>query len=192
MKSIVFATNNKNKIIEVKALLPNDFNILSLSDISCFTELPENQNTLEGNALEKAEFVYDNFEVDCFSEDTGLEVYMLDNEPGVYSARYAGNNKDDNANMDLLLSKLQGIENRDARFRTVIALIIDGKKLTFEGCVEGDILNHKIGNEGFGYDPVFRPKGYDKSFAELGIGIKKNISHRAMAMRGLLGYLNAL
>ena len=192
MKSLVFATNNKNKIKEVEVLLPKDFKILSLSDISCFIELPENQNTLEGNALEKAEFVYDNFRVNCFSEDTGLEVFALNNEPGVYSARYAGKNKDDNANMELLLSRLKDVKDRSARFRTVIALIIDGNKLLFEGMVEGDILYHKIGNEGFGYDPIFQPKGYDKSFAELGISVKKNISHRTMAMRKLLDYLNAL
>ena len=173
MKSLVFATNNKNKIKEVEVLLPKDFKILSLSDISCFIELPENQNTLEGNALEKAEFVYDNFRVNCFSEDTGLEVFALNNEPGVYSARYAGKNKDDNANMELLLSRLKDVKDRSARFRTVIALIIDGNKLLFEGMVEGDILYHKIGNEGFGYDPIFQPKGYDKSFAELGISVKK-------------------
>ena len=192
MKSLVFATNNTNKIKEVEVLLPKDFKILSLSDISCFIELPENQNTLEGNALEKAEFVYDNFRVNCFSEDTGLEVFALNNEPGVYSARYAGKNKDDNANMELLLSRLKDVKDRSARFRTVIALIIDGNKLLFEGMVEGDILYHKIGNEGFGYDPIFQPKGYDKSFAELGISVKKNISHRTMAMRKLLDYLNAL
>ena len=187
---IVFATNNLNKLSEVKKILGNRFEVMSLSDIGCHDDIPEKGQTLKDNAMIKAQWIYDRYHINCFADDTGLEVDALGGAPGVYSARYAGGvGHDSQANMKKLLEELQNTDNRKARFRTVIALIIDGKMTTFEGIVNGEIIREKRGGEGFGYDPVFQPEGYDKTFAELGVNIKNNISHRARAVQKLADYL---
>lgn len=187
---LIFATGNQNKVKEVAALLPDTINVGSLDDINCIKDLPENQDTLEGNALEKARYVYNNHKVNCFSEDTGLEVFELNGEPGVYSARYAGPEKDNEKNIDLLLKKLEGSTDRRARFRTVIALIIDGKEFTFEGIVNGTILKERCGDGGFGYDPVFQPEGQEVTFAEMPMHLKAEMSHRGRAVKKLLSFFN--
>lgn len=189
MRELVFATNNKHKQEEVQAMLPQ-FRILSLSDIGCNVDIPETADTLQGNALIKARFVKENFGYDCFADDTGLEVYSLDMAPGVYSARYAGEEKSSEANIRKLLSELSEKENRGARFRTVVALIEGSKESLFEGIVEGVITSDCHGSEGFGYDPVFKPEGYDKTFAEMDLSDKNKISHRARAVTQLIHYLN--
>ena len=187
---IVFATNNLNKLSEVKKILGNKFEVMSLSDIGCHDDIPEKGQTLKDNALIKAQWVYDKYHVNCFADDTGLEVDALGGAPGVYSARYAGGKgHDSEANMKKLLSELENNDNRKARFRTVIALIINGKVTTFDGIVNGSITKEKRGGEGFGYDPIFMPEGFNKTFAELGTGIKNNISHRAKAVQKLADYL---
>ena len=187
---IVFATNNLNKLTEVKKILGNRFEVMSLSELGCNDDIPEKGQTLKDNALMKAQWIYDKYHVDCFADDTGLEVDALGGAPGVYSARYAGGEgHDSQANMKKLLSELENTDNRKARFRTVIALIIDGKVTTFDGIVNGEITRVKRGGEGFGYDPIFQPDGYDKTFAELGVGIKNQISHRARAVQKLADYL---
>ena len=192
MKKLVFATNNKNKVNEVRAILPSGFKLFSLKDISCEEELPENQDTLEGNALEKANYLYDNYGYNCFSEDTGLEIKSLNNAPGVYSARYAGLQRSSEDNINKVLNDLKGVKDRRARFRTVVALIMDGKRQLFEGVVEGEILNEREGVNGFGYDPIFKPDGYDHSFGLLDKKVKLEISHRTRAVSSLLNYLNSL
>lgn len=174
---------------EIKAILGASFDVKSLKDIECFDELPEEQQTLEGNALQKARYVYTKYNVNCFADDTGLEVEALNGEPGVYSARYAGEACIPSNNMDKLLEKLEKITNRKARFRTVIALIIDGKDHYFEGVVEGSILTARKGEGGFGYDPIFQPEGYHQSFGEMDPSLKNAISHRAMAISNLVTYL---
>lgn len=189
MQSIVFATGNLNKISEVSQLLEGEIEIQGLEDIGCDEVLPETSPTIAGNASEKAWYVHDNFEVNCFSEDTGLEVEALNGEPGVYSARYAGPAHDDEANMSLLLANMKGEEDRRARFHTVISLIIDGKEHQFEGIVEGQIIHHKKGNQGFGYDPVFMPDGYNRTFAQMSSEEKSTISHRGQAIRKLIEFL---
>ena len=189
---IVFATNNKHKLSEIRDILGNEIEILSLDDIDCHADIPETSDTLEGNALQKAHYVYDNYHISCFADDTGLEVDALGGEPGIYSARYAGNNHDSEANMTKLLAKLGDNKNRKARFRTVIALILDGKNVEekiFEGIVEGSIIKERRGGEGFGYDPIFQPEGYNHTFAELGSDIKNKISHRARATAKLVDEL---
>ena len=187
---IVFATNNLNKLSEVKKILGNKFEVMSLSELGCNDDIPEKGQTLKDNALMKAQWIYDKYHVDCFADDTGLEVDALGGAPGVYSARYAGGEgHDSQANMKKLLSELENTDNRKARFRTVIALIIDGKVTTFDGIVNGEITRVKRGGEGFGYDPIFQPDGYDKTFAELGVGVKNQISHRARAVQKLADYL---
>ena len=187
---IVFATNNLNKLTEVKKILGNKFQVMSLSELGCNDDIPEKGQTLKDNALMKAQWIYDKYHVDCFADDTGLEVDALGGAPGVYSARYAGGEgHDSQANMKKLLAELENTDNRKARFRTVIALIIDGKVTTFDGIVNGEITRVKRGGEGFGYDPIFQPDGYDKTFAELGVGIKNQISHRARAVQKLADYL---
>ena len=189
---IVFATNNKHKISEIRDILGNEIEVLSLDEINCHADIPETSDTLEGNALQKAHYVYDNYHISCFADDTGLEVDALGGEPGIYSARYAGNNHDSEANMTKLLAKLGDNKNRKARFRTVIALIIDGKNVEekiFEGIVEGSIIKERRGGEGFGYDPIFQPEGYNHTFAELGSDIKNKISHRARATAKLVDEL---
>ena len=190
---IVFATNNQNKLIEVRKILGNQFKVLSLEDIGCHDDIPEKGQTLEDNALIKAQYVYNKYHVDCFADDTGLEVDALGGAPGVYSARYAGGaGHDSQANMTKLLHELENNNNRRARFRTVIALIINGKTKTFEGIVNGEIITQRRGGEGFGYDPIFQPEGCNKTFAELGTDIKNQISHRARAVQKLADHLKTL
>jgi XTP/dITP diphosphohydrolase len=188
-RQFVFATNNPHKLEEVREILGNNVRLLSLEEINCREDIPETAETLEGNALLKAQHVYRKYKQDCFADDTGLEVYALNNEPGVYSARYAGDSKDSKANMRKVLKKLQGKEDYSARFRTVIALIIDGKEYLFEGIVEGTLIQEEKGIAGFGYDPIFVPKGYTQTFAELGADIKNTISHRAEAVNKLKQFL---
>lgn len=194
MKRIVFATNNQHKLDEIRQILGNDFQILSLADIGCHEEIPEDHDTLQENALQKAQYIVDHYHVSCFADDTGLEVDALGGEPGVHSARYAeGTDHDSEANMRKLLLKLGNNNNRRARFRTVIALLLEenGKwrEEIFDGIVEGHIAREKKGSEGFGYDPIFVPDGYDLSFAELGMDVKNSISHRARAVRKLADFL---
>jgi XTP/dITP diphosphohydrolase len=194
MKRIVFATNNQHKLDEIRQILGNDFQILSLADIGCHEEIPEDHDTLQENALQKAQYIVDHYHVSCFADDTGLEVDALGGEPGVHSARYAeGTDHDSEANMRKLLLKLGNNNNRRARFRTVIALLLEenGKwrEEIFDGIVEGHIAREKKGSEGFGYDPIFVPDGYDLSFAELGMEVKNSISHRARAVRKLADFL---
>ncbi|MDE6003459.1 MAG: non-canonical purine NTP diphosphatase [Prevotella sp.] len=205
---IVFATNNQHKLEEIRAILGNRFEIVSLAEIGCHEDIPETGSTLEENALMKAQYVYDHYNVSCFADDTGLEVDALDNAPGVYSARYAslaapvnGSSAaaphDSEANMERLLHELGNNDNRKARFRTVIALIekrgTDDKQIhRFEGIVNGEIIRERRGGEGFGYDPIFQPEGYTQTFAELGTDIKNKISHRARATQQLAEYLQTL
>ncbi|MDO4158996.1 MAG: non-canonical purine NTP diphosphatase [Prevotellaceae bacterium] len=190
---IVFATNNKNKLSEIREILGSRVEVLSLQDINCNVDIPETGNTLEENALQKAQYIFDNYGYDCFADDTGLEVDALNGEPGIYSARYAGGEgHDSEANMAKLLYKLGSNDNRKAHFRTVIALIRknDNPQVTlFEGIVYGNIIKEKRGGEGFGYDPIFEPEGYNNTFAELGHEIKNTISHRAKAVKKLSDYL---
>ncbi len=194
---IVFATNNQHKLQEIREILGDQFEILSLADIGCHEDIPETGNTLEANAHQKAEYVFDHYHIDCFADDTGLEVDALGGAPGVHSARYAeGTDHNSEANMAKLLRKLGDNDNRKARFRTVISLIqmeggnpVCSREYQFEGVVEGRIDREKHGSEGFGYDPVFIPEGYDKSFAELGEEIKNQISHRARAVKKLAEWL---
>lgn len=190
MKKLVFATNNPHKLEEIRAILGSKLEILSLADIGCDADIPETAETLEGNALIKAHYVYDNYKLDCFADDTGLEVDALHGLPGVHTARYAYPDRHDpEANMIKLLEALRENNDRNARFRTVIALIEKGKKHLFEGVVEGVIAREKSGTQGFGYDPVFIPEGNSKTFAELGEDIKNTISHRARAVQKLAEYL---
>lgn len=186
---LVFATNNKHKLIELQNILGNEFELLGLEETGFSQEIPENQPTLEGNASQKAFFVYEKCGFPCFADDTGLEIDVLNGEPGVFSARYAGDDCDSQANMEKVLDKLQNKKNRKARFRTVISLVIEGEETQFEGIVEGKIIDKKRGEEGFGYDPIFVPDGCDKTFAEMDIVEKNRISHRARAVEKLLNHL---
>ena len=189
---IVFATNNKHKLEEIKDILGKDFEIVSLAEIGCHEDIPETGLTLEENARQKSTYIVEHYNHDCFADDTGLEVDSLNGEPGVHSARYAeGTDHDSEANMRKLLSKMSNVKERTARFRTVISLIINGVEHQFEGRVEGHIATEKHGKEGFGYDPIFIPEGYDKSFAELGEEVKNQISHRARAVKKLAEYLSS-
>ncbi|AHW59601.1 deoxyribonucleotide triphosphate pyrophosphatase [Draconibacterium orientale] len=192
MMKLVFATNNKHKLEELQAILGDHYTLLSLKDIDCFDEIPEEQPTLEGNASQKAYYIYDKFGMNCFADDTGLEIEALNGEPGVFSARYAGEDKNSEANMNKVLDKLAKINEREARFRTVISLVIDGEEKQFEGIVNGEILKEKRGDSGFGYDPIFKPKGFDQSFAEMGLEDKNKISHRGRAVQKLVDYLKKL
>lgn len=188
---ICFATNNAHKLEEVKMAIHTGIAIFSLQDIHCFEELPETQHTLEGNALQKAQFIFEKYMIPCFADDTGLEVEVLHGAPGVYSARYAGMHKSSEDNIDLLLSNLIRETNRNARFRTVIALIgIEEQPILFEGNISGTILTERKGSSGFGYDPVFVPHGHSRTFAEMSIDEKNRVSHRAIAVRKLESYLN--
>ena len=189
MKKFVFATNNAHKLEEVSAILKDKVELLSMKDINCTVDIPETADTLEGNALIKARFIFENYHSNCFADDTGLEVEALDGAPGVYSARYAGDAHNSEANMKKLLHDLEGAENRKAQFRTVVALIIDGKEHLFEGIVKGEIIRHRRGNSGFGYDPIFVPEGYTQTFAEMGNELKNKISHRALATNKLCKFL---
>ena len=191
MKKIVFATNNKHKLDEIRKILSDKFEIVSLHDIGCDVDIPETGDTLEDNALMKAEYVKQHFGLDCFADDTGLEVEVLNGAPGVHSARYAeGTDHDSEANMDKLLRELGNNNNRKARFRTVIALLFNGETHLFDGIVNGNIISERHGTEGFGYDPIFVPDGYGQTFAELGMEIKNQISHRARAVNKLAVFLN--
>ena len=186
---LVFATNNRHKLDEVRAILGNKIEILSLNDIDCHDDIPETADTLEGNALIKARYIHEKFGVDCFADDTGLEVEALNGEPGVYSARYAGEDCNPEANMYKLLQNLTGENNRNAQFRTVIALIINGEEKLFNGIVKGTISREKMGNAGFGYDPIFIPEGFSESFAQMTSEMKNSISHRYRATEELSNYL---
>lgn len=189
MKTLCFATNNNHKTEEIRALLGPFFLLQNLKDIGCSEDLPETQPTIEGNALQKANYVFDNYQVSCFADDTGLEVEALDGQPGVFSARYAGEQRSDHDNINLLLSKLSGKKNRKARFKTVISWIDNGKKESFEGIVTGTIVDTPQGSKGFGYDPIFMPDGYEKTFAEMELDEKNLISHRAIAVKKLVNFL---
>jgi len=189
---LVFATNNLHKITEIKKLLKERFEIKSLAEIGCFEEIPEDYPTLEENASQKAWYVYTRYGKNCFADDTGLEVEALGGEPGVFSARYAGEGKNADDNINKLLASLFEIKNRKARFRTVISLVTEGKESLFEGIAEGSILQERKGNNGFGYDPVFCPVGFTDSFAEMDLDTKNQISHRGMAFEKLVNYLMAV
>lgn len=194
---IIFATGNRNKLREIQALIGSRAELSTPSDHGITEEIPENQPTLEGNALQKARYIYEKTGMNCFADDTGLEVEALGGEPGVYSARYAavngaGEGHSSEANMALLLERLRGVESRRARFRTVIALILDGREHLFEGIVEGEITRERSGAEGFGYDPVFRPTGYEQTFAEMPLELKNSISHRGRATARLIEFLSTV
>ena len=190
MKKLVFATNNAHKLEEIRAILGDQVEVLSLKDIHCEADIPETADTLEGNAALKAEYVYRNYGLDCFADDTGLEVEALNGAPGIYSARYAGGEgHDSEANMKKLLHEMEGQDNRRAQFRTAICLIEGGKEHLFEEVVRGEIIRHRRGTSGFGYDPVFVPEGYTETFAEMGNEEKNKISHRARAVQKLCAYL---
>ena len=186
---IVFATNNLNKLREIKALMPSNIEIVGLSDISCSEEIPETGATLEANAFQKANYVKEHYGYDCFSDDSGLEIESLNGEPGVYSARYAGPEKNAQANMTKILNQLKGVKNRNAQFRTVIALILEGEKILFEGKAIGTISEKEQGEEGFGYDPIFIPENETRSFAQMTMKEKGEISHRGKAVRKLISFL---
>jgi len=189
MKKLVFATNNAHKLAEVRAILEPKFSIISLADLNCNDDIPETADTLEGNALLKAQYIHEKFGLDCFADDTGLEVEALNGEPGVYSARYAGENNDATKNMVKVLSLLGDNPNRSASFRTVISLIQNGETTCFEGKIDGHITLHPRGESGFGYDPIFVPDNYLSSFAQLSTAEKNEISHRALAVKKLVQYL---
>ena len=186
---LVFATNNSNKLKEVQVLIPSHIKLLSLAAIGCFEEVSETRDTIEGNAIQKAEYIKQHYGYDCFADDTGLEVEALNNEPGVYSARYAGEQRDANDNMDKLLDNLIPKANRAAQFKTVIALHINGELKTFTGICKGEITSNKKGGQGFGYDPIFKPEGFDKTFAEMDLKLKNTIGHRGKAVAQLVEFL---
>lgn len=189
---LVFATNNKNKLKEVQELVPKEIQLLSLEEIGCTEDIPETSPTIEANAIQKAEYVKENYGYDCFADDTGLEVTALDGAPGVFSARYAGEAKSSEANMDKLLNELEGKNDRSARFKTVIALHLNGKLHSFTGICSGNIIFERKGLLGFGYDPVFQPEGKETTFAEMSLEEKSKISHRARATRQLIDFLTNL
>jgi XTP/dITP diphosphohydrolase len=189
-KKLVFATNNKHKLEEIRSILSASYHIVSPEEIGCYEDIPETADTLEGNALLKAQYIKTHYGYDCFADDTGLEVKALNNAPGVFSARYAGEAKDSKANMQKVLKELEDQSDRSARFRTVIALILGEKEYLFEGAVEGIIFEEERGNAGFGYDPVFVPEGYTETFAEMEMNIKNTISHRAKAVEKLKAFLD--
>ena len=189
---LVFASNNEHKIAEISKLVPAGFEVVSLESIGCTEDIPETADTLEGNAILKAQYVWERFGLSCFADDTGLEVPVLGNAPGVYSARYAGPQRNATDNMDKLLDELNEINQRDARFRTVIALILDGQMHTFEGIVNGTITREQHGTEGFGYDPIFKPEGFEQTFAEMDMIQKNTMSHRGRAVQKLVEFLKTL
>ena len=186
---IVFASNNKNKIQEIQSMLPDTIQIVSLESIGCFEEIPETADTIEGNAILKANYITQKYGFDCFADDTGLEVETLNGEPGVYSARYAGEQRNADDNMNKLLEELLDKPNRNAQFKTVIALNLKEKQYLFEGIASGEIITEKMGTGGFGYDPIFKPTNYDETFAELSLAVKNEISHRGKATKALLDFL---
>ena len=189
MHKLVFATNNDHKLRELRQILSSEFELLSLNDIGCSDDIPETGNTLEANAAQKSFYIWDKYGIDCFADDTGLEIEALGNEPGVYSARYAGEGRNANDNNLKVLEKMKNESNRNARFRCVISLILDGEERQFEGIVEGKILTEKHGDAGFGYDPIFMPDGFKQSFAEMSADDKNHISHRGRAVTKLVDYL---
>lgn len=189
---LVFATNNSNKIKEVQELIPSHITLLSLKDIGCFEEVPETQLTIRGNAIQKAEYIKEQYGIDCFADDTGLEVEAIDGEPGVFSARYAGEQRDANDNMNKLLNALKGKPNRRAQFKTVIALHLNNKLHTFNGICKGEITISKKGESGFGYDPIFKPDGFTQTFAEMDLSLKNQIGHRGKAVAELVEFLGSL
>jgi len=186
---LIFATQNQHKAKEIQALMPLEFEVLTLNDIDIKEDIPETSSTLEGNASQKSNYIKEHFSLDCFSDDTGLEITALNNEPGIYSARYAGSSRNADDNMNLVLSKLADKTDRTAQFRTVISLILEGKEHLFEGVVKGKIIDKKRGTDGFGYDPIFVPEGQDKTFAELSIDEKNKLSHRARAFEKMIHFL---
>ncbi|MDR2520923.1 MAG: RdgB/HAM1 family non-canonical purine NTP pyrophosphatase [Bacteroidales bacterium OttesenSCG-928-I14] len=190
IKKLIFATKNSHKLLEARCIFGKNFQIFSLQEIVCLEDIIENSTSLKGNALLKAQHVYQTYKLDCFSDDTGLEVYSLNNAPGIYSSRYAGEIKNPKANVCKLLKELKGKNNRSAQFRTVIALIYKGETIFFEGVVKGTIAKEEKGITGFDYDCIFIPKGYTKTFAELGLKIKNTISHRAEALKKLKNFLD--
>ena len=187
---LVFATNNRNKLKEVQALVLEPIQLLSLEDIDCLEDIPETQLTIEGNAIQKIEYLKKHYNIDGFADDTGLEVKALHGEPGVFSARYAGNQRNAQDNMDKLLKNLEGKTNRSAQFKTVIALTLKGQLHTFTGICKGTILTEKRGDQGFGYDPIFQPDGYEQTFAEMDLALKNQIGHRGKAIKQLVQFLN--
>ena len=189
---IVFASQNRNKVTEIRNILGKGYKIIELSEIGCMDDLEENHDTLEANALQKAQFIYQNYHQNCFADDSGLEINALDGRPGVNSARYAGEGKDMNANMDKVLGEMIDKSDRKAQFRTVIALVLDGREYFFEGMIKGTIIHQKKGNLGFGYDPIFIPEGHTKTFAEMTLMEKNKISHRAIAVEKLKVFLDGL
>lgn len=189
---LVFASNNKNKIAEIQQQVGSQFQIVSLEDIGCFVDIPETAETIEGNAILKANFVTENFDLPCFADDTGLEIESLNNEPGVYSARYAGEQKNAEDNMNLVLQKLATETNRKAQFKTIISLNINNQQHLFEGIVKGEITTKKSGNQGFGYDPIFQPEGFSTTFAQMTMEQKSVISHRGIAVQKLINFLSNL
>ncbi|TDQ23840.1 non-canonical purine NTP diphosphatase [Tenacibaculum caenipelagi] len=189
---LVFATNNQNKLTEVQKMLPDSIELLSLKDIQCFDDIEETAITLEGNAQIKANYITEKFGYNCFADDTGLEVEALNGAPGVYSARYAGESNNSENNMQKLLTELSGKTNRKAQFRTSICLNLNGKQFFFNGICKGDILLEKQGQQGFGYDPIFQPEGYNKSFAEMSSEEKNKISHRGLAIQQLVAFLKSI
>jgi XTP/dITP diphosphohydrolase len=189
---LVFASNNKNKIKEIQALVPDTIQIISLEDIGCTEDIPETADTIEGNAILKANYITSNYGYNCFADDTGLEVDALNGAPGVYSARYAGEQKDANDNMDKLLSELKDTTNRNANFKTVICLNLNGTQQLFTGIITGTIIDEKIGTNGFGYDPIFIAEGHQKTFAELSLEEKATISHRGIAVQQLILFLSKI
>lgn len=186
---LIFATQNQNKVLEIQSLLPENIIVNSLREIKCNDDIPEEQPGLKGNALYKARYIFQKYNVDCFADDTGLEIEALNGEPGVYSARYAGEEKDNEKNIDLVLKNLQGKTNRRAQFRTVIALILKGQEFLFEGRVKGEIRKERSGKEGFGYDPIFEPENCGKTFAEMELEEKNQRSHRGRAVQSLTQFL---
>ncbi|KQN38290.1 non-canonical purine NTP pyrophosphatase [Pedobacter sp. Leaf41] len=190
MKKLVFATNNQHKTEEIRLALVGEYEVLNLNDIGCNADIPETANTFEGNASLKSKYVVENFNLDCFADDSGLEVAALNNEPGVFSARYGGS-RDSLENMQLVLQKLEGQHNRKARFKTVISLMLNDVNHIFEGTIEGTITQNLAGSNGFGYDPIFQPDGYDVTFAEMDMAEKNKISHRAIALKKMIEFLKA-
>ncbi len=189
---LLFATQNQHKIKEINQIIGKDFHVIGLDTFGFSEEIPETQSTIEGNALQKAQFIWDRFHVSCFADDTGLEIDALEGRPGVYSARYAGENKSFDDNCNKVLSEMKGMSMRGARFRTVIALIIDAQHYLFEGVIEGEITEEKKGMDGFGYDPVFKPQGFDLTFAEMPAELKNTISHRGLATTQMIQYLQSI
>lgn len=189
MKSLVFATNNRHKLDEVRAILSGKYRIVSLAEIGCLDDIPETSDTISGNALQKANFIVERYKKGCFADDTGLEVEALEGRPGVYSARYAGEGASYEDNVAKLLEEMNGKSNRNARFKSVIAMVDQGIEVLFEGIINGTIIHERRGTSGFGYDPVFVPEGYDQTFAEMPPELKNTISHRALAVNGLVNYL---